>query len=297
MKVKLNLFAMLIIVLFTSSCSDEKITSSEDFQGVYETIYITNPLDSLGIIHNEILSEFVYNLEYSYLNDDFDGVTFPSNDFNTNIASSLNKAYDSTSYFSSSTQQLQEDLLDSLDLDNWFSSANYTAMFYDVEKILKDYASTQDSIFTINLINDIKDIIISGTSNDVFDELETIVNSHETLILAEDWDSTEVFALSALAVAKHSTQFWKSFFNTHLAKMSKNNKVQYSNGDKALVVGADAAGAVVGSIKGAIIGSVVSPVAGTIGGYFAGKIVGGVSASSTAIAVLAVRDLWADLFD
>ena len=117
MKVKLNLFAMLIIVLFTSSCSDEKITSSEDFQGVYETIYITNPLDSLGIIHNEILSEFVYNLEYSYLNDDFDGVTFPSNDFNTNIASSLNKAYDSTSYFSSSTQQLQEDLLDSLDLD------------------------------------------------------------------------------------------------------------------------------------------------------------------------------------
>lgn len=73
--------------------------------------------------------------------------------------------------------------------------------------------------------------------------------------------------------------------------------MQYSNGDKALVVGADAAGAVVGSIKGAIIGSVVSPVAGTIGGYFAGKIVGGVSASSTAIAVLAVRDLWADLFD
>ncbi|MEZ4724658.1 MAG: hypothetical protein R2863_08395 [Candidatus Kapaibacterium sp.] len=297
MKVKLNLFAMLIIVLFTSSCSDEKITSSGNSKSQNGLIvYLTNPLDSLGIIHNDILDKFVIYLEDSYLDDDFDGVIFPSNGFKTNVANSLNKACDSTPYFTTSSVQIHKDLQDSLNINNWFSSINYSSMFDDVEDVLKNNATTKDSIFTINLINDIKDLIINGTSNDIFIELESIIYLNESLILAEGWDSTEVFALSAVAVAKHSTQFWKSFFSTHSAKYAKENMVQYSQGEKALIVGADAAGAIVGSIKGAIAGSALSPGAGTIGGYFAGKVAGAFVGSGAAMTYIGVKNFWLDLF-
>lgn len=298
MKLRLRFFLTLLFLLIASSCSEEKLTNhKEQNHSAGLIVYTTNPLDSLGIIHNDILEKFTIYLEEDYLDGDFVDVIFPSNDFNSNVASALNKACDSTPYFSTSSVQLQKDLQDSLNLNNWFSSSNYSTMFSDVEDVLKNHVTTKDSLYTINLMNDIKDIILQGTTNDVFDELETAINLHESLILAQSWDSSEVFALGAIAVAKHSTQFWKDFFTAPYGKKVKYNNLLYSNGEKALIVGANAAGAIVGSIKGAIVGSALSPSADTIGGYFAGKVAGAFIGSGAAMTYIGVKNFWVDLFN
>ena len=117
------------------------------------------------------------------------------------------------------------------------------------------------------------------------------------MILSEEWNSNETYALGALAVAKHSVQFWKNydfsvFENSKLAKASRKKE---ANPRSSIIVGADVAGYVVGGVVGATGGSFAGP-AGTVGGFLGGKAAGAWAGSAAAATAIAIYDAWSDFF-
>lgn len=291
---KLKLFVMISIIgiITLNSCNDESMTENVNNTESSSIIYqkrsgLKNPLEYVGIEHNEFMSKFTYNLETSRNNGDWNNVLFLSEDYKENFAKVMNQSFHSCYSESTSTIQTQIDFYDQLNMNEFFDNDS-THELNLAESVLNSKATQKDKEFTMNLLTDVYNVINNATDDvNAYIELEKVIIKHENLILSENWSSNEDYALGALAIAKHSSEFWKNY---DLSKISS------SNPRSSIIVGADVAGYVVGGVVGATGGSFAGP-AGTVGGFLGGKAAGAWIGSGAAATAIAIYDAWSDFFN
>jgi len=220
-------------------------------------------------------------------------IEFLSDKYRTQFSKVANDAFHSRYSESTSTVSFQESLYNNLKIKEWFNR-NSTTELDLAEIVLSEKASEKDKKFTKDLLKDVFNTIKSASDDEsAYKALEKVISRHETLILSEKWNSNERFALGALAVAKHSTQFWKNY---DFSVFSTPNTTAMRNPRSSIVVGADVAGYVVGGVVGGVGGSFAGP-AGTVGGVFGGKAAGAWIGSGAAATALAIYDAWSDFFN
>lgn len=246
------------------------------------------------------MEEFTHYLELSYNNEEWSDIDFLSGEYKTQFSKISNEAFLKLFPESNSTTAKQEIIYDDLKMDEWFNNDSIDELML-AEEVLNERATAKDKEYTMNLLNDVyKAINNSPDDQKAYEELEKVIIRHENLILTQNWDSNEDYALGALAVAKYSTEFQKNY---DFSKFSQNNS-GYANKAKnrrsSLVVGADVAGYVIGGVVGGVAGVTVGPItlgAGTVAGVIGGKVVGAWAGSAAAATAIAIYDAWSDFFN
>jgi len=278
---------ILIIFLGFISCETQEEAVVE-VQNLYEKNLTINPLEYIGIEHNLFMEEFTSLLISS--KNEWKNIEFLSNEYETKFSSIMNDAYHTRYLNSNSTISSQKQNYNDLNTNEWFDGDDITSV--DIaENVLIQKATYRDRIFTMNLLTDIFNAIDNGQSDlEGFNALEKIINKHENLILSENWEPEEKYALGALSVAKHSTMFWKKFDLSAF-----NNSSKSRNPRSSIIVGADVAGYVIGGVVGGTAGSFAGP-AGTVGGVLGGKAGGAWLGSAAAATAIAIYDAWSDFF-
>ena len=273
---------------------------------------LINPMEYVGVEHNKFMAEFTSSLENSYKNNNWSKTIFLSDNYVKKFSSIMNDAYHKRYKLSTSTVEYQENVYRQLDLNEWFDKDQTTSLdlaksvmskgthLKSAKTNLENKTSNKDQLFTTNLLQDIYETSSKEYSSEeeAYIALEEVVQEHEKLILGENWNSDETYALGALAIAKHSVQFWKNydfsvFENSGLAKSYRKKG---RNPRSSIIVGADVAGYVVGGVVGATGGSFAGP-AGTVGGFLGGKAAGAWVGSAAAATAIAIYDAWSDFFN
>lgn len=299
MKKKTRLILISMILL---SCTENEeiyiITKNSNYANILNQ---TNPYEQVGIYHNILLTEFVRLFDSTKNADEIDTLGYP-NEIRSWTIPMLYKTFKNifpVNYISLQTMDSIYNETEALYYLN--ENGSYEFMFDQAKYFIDTYATSKDSTYLINFLNDIEYLIDNFDSNtDILIDYMAIINQHESLILSQQWDSTESFSLGFLAVAKHSCTFWQQYYTQNQASSNKyyNNYIQETKKDpkkqvlKGIVVTCDAVGSIVGSIKGAISGSAIGGPLGTIGGYYAGKVYGAVVGSGTALGVISLVDFW-----
>lgn len=315
---KFNIIAIFTL-LFSATIF---IACSNDNETEIDTVSeLQNPLEFIGIEHNKFMKEFTSQLEDSYKKNQWSKVKFLSDDYVTQFSSVMNDSYHKSYKKTTSTVEIQKNVYGQLNLNEWFDNDNETSLEMaksvlrkgthskKAKEVLKNKASNKDEKFTINLLEDINTTSTKSYSSEeeAYKALEEVVMKHEKLILSQEWSSEEKYALGAVAVAKHSVQFWKNydfsvFSNSKIARKhsSKNDDEEEDDPRSSIIVGADVAGYVVGGVVGGVAGVAVGPVtlgAGTVAGVLGGKAVGAWAGSAAAATAIAIYDAWSDFFN
>lgn len=265
---------MLILAFTFNACSSE-----DDEKAIIKSIN-SNPLEWVGIEHNMVMEEYMILLEKSRINRTFDNIDFKSIEFKNEFSDML---YDANKNYYPETEGATEmfvDVYDQIDMNSFLESK--VNMLDKATFALNKNATTKDKEFTQNLLTDIFNF---DENNSRFNSLSQLINHHEQLILAEEWDENETYALGAVAVAKHSNNFWSNYPLT-VNKMDRTRA--------GIIVGADTAGYVAGGVVGGISGTALGP-AGSVGGVIGGKFVGawiGSGAAATGIAIYDAFSTW-----
>lgn len=250
-----------------------------------------NPFEYVGVEHNLFMEKFTKHLEESYQNGEWNDIEFLNEAYKIKFSEIMDLAYHSQYEYSTSTVSYQMDIYDQLDLDEWYDGDEITPIDL-ANDVLENNASLKDKEFTLNLLNDIFQTTNNITDNELaLIELEQVILRHEELILSEEWQENEDYALGALAVAKHSLIFWRDYDFTKIT----NYHAKGRNPRSAIVVGADSAGFVIGGGVGAASGSFLGP-AGTVGGFLGGKAAGAWAGSTAALTAIGIYDAWNDYF-
>ena len=310
---KFNIIAIFTL-LFSATIF---IACSNDNKTAIETVSeLQNPLEFIGIEHNKFMKEFTSQLEDSYKKNQWSKVKFLSDDYVTQFSSVMNKSYHKSYEKTTSTIEIQKNVYGQLNLNEWFDNDNETSLEMaksvlrkgtyskTAKEVLKNKASNKDEEFTINLLEDINTTSTKSYSSEeeAYKALEEVIIKHEKLILSQEWSSEEKYALGAVAVAKHSVQFWKNYDFSIFgdSKLSKSYSAKADDPRSSIIVGADVAGYVVGGVVGGVAGVAVGPVtlgAGTVAGVLGGKAVGAWSGSAAALTAIAIYDAWSDVFN
>jgi hypothetical protein len=287
---KKNVFRTVFVLLFVVSmgfyaCSEDA-TNTETDQTVTPKATFVNPLEYVGIEHNEFMQVFTQKLEESFHNGQWDRVAFLSNDFKYTFSSVMNDAYHMRYTQTNSTVAYQMSIYDQVNINEWFDGDNNTSLDL-AANVLNSNATPRDRDFTMNLLHD---LFVAGNSPDAFNAVGAVINHHEQLILSETWTPNEDYALGAIAVAKYSKIFWESYnfsvFSYGAEDVDPRN---------ATIVGADAAGYVIGGVTGGTAGSFAGP-AGTVGGVLGGKAAGAWVGSAAAATAFVIYDAFVDFF-
>ena len=110
------------------------------------------------------------------------------------------------------------------------------------------------------------------------------------MILSQNWEENEGYALVAVSIAKHSLIFWRNYdFSIFSDPKGKDPR-------SAIIVGADTVGSIIGGGLGAAGGSFLGPV-GTVGGWFGGTLVGGIKGSSYTATAIVIYDAFNDIIN
>ncbi len=309
MKNKIKTLYILIVfvsTILTVGCSKDE---QENFDTNTELI---NPMEYIGVEHNLFMKDFTNNLEKSYKNKKWSKASFLSDKYVTQFSSVMNESYHNRYKLSTSTVEYQKNVYNQLNLNEWFDNDNTTSL--DLAKSVmsrgthlksaktksKNAASNKDQEFTNNLLQDIYEVSSKGydSEKEAYIALEEVVKKHEKLILSQEWTPEEKYALGALAVSKHSVQFWKNYdFSVfENSALSKSYSKKETNPRSSIIVGADVAGYVVGGVVGGTGGSFLGP-AGTVGGFLGGKAAGAWAGSAAAATAIAIYDAWSDWFN
>lgn len=255
---------------------------------------LVNPLDHIGIAHNAVLDAYMSKFIVSYNNNEWEGVNYPSQEFKQKFCNISNEAFLEVFPNSNSTPALHETVYNRLRIEEWLDNnpSNEIAL---ATEVLDSLATEKDKDFTLNLLNEIY-FAIYNTPNQsmIYLELERVVAKHEGIILSQNWNPNETFALGALAIAKYSTQFWKNYDFSRITHNSSGARIKI-DGQSGCVVGADVAGYVIGGVSGVIVGTTAgwwTFGAGTVGGFLAGKAVGAISASGLAGMLWDIKESW-----
>lgn len=308
---KKNKFKLIAIFTLLFSASIFNACSSDVVNEIDTVSESQNPLEYVGIEHNKLMAEFTIILEESYKKNQWSKIEFLSDDYITQFSSIMNDAYHKTYEKTTSTVDIQKNVYSQLNLTEWFDNDNETSLDLakavlrkgtyskSAKNVLKNKASSKDEEFTTNLLQDIYTTSAKSYSSEeeAYKALEVVIKNHEKLILSQEWTSEEKYALGAVAVAKHSVQFWKNYDFSIFSnsKLAKNYSGKEKDPRSSILVGADVAGYVVGGVSGGVAGSFLGP-AGTVGGVIGGKLAGGFTASATATAAIAIYDAWSDFF-
>jgi|SRR5690554_71478 len=293
-KVSLGILGIAILALGLWACSDDIQSESTSSTNNSEVSYLernmnVNPLDYIGVEHNLFLEQFTIQLEDSYEQGEWDDINFLSNEFRYKFSEIMDETFHISYENSTSTISTQIDIYNQLDLNEWYDGDDITPLDL-AEEVLESNATIKDKDFALNLLNDIFETTNDYTDDELaFIELENVITQHENLILSQDWEENERFALSALAIAKHSLIFWRDYDITKFSSNQTNGKDPRSS----IIVGADAVGSIIGGGLGAAGGSLLGP-AGTIGGWFGGSFFGGIQGSAGAITAIGIYDAWND---
>jgi len=304
---KLKLLSLLMISMLLLSCEDNK-----DFGIVTNNINYTNsinqenPYEQVGIVHNILLTEFVRLYDSTKNVEEIDTLVYPYEIRSWTIPI-LYKTFNNIFPENTFSIQAMDSIYNEIEAISYINnSGSYEFMYAQAKYFIDSYATSKDSTYLTNFLSDIESLLDNFDSNtDILIDYMAIINKHESLILSQQWDSTESFSLGFLAVAKHSCEFWQQYFN----QIQNYNQIQTSNNHykyniqetkkdpkqqvlKGVVVTCDAVGSIVGSIKGAILGSTLGGPLATLGGYYVGKLYGAVIGSGTALTVISLVDFW-----
>ncbi len=294
------LFSLLSVF---NSCSDSELNKE-----------LVNPLDEIGIEHNKFMAKFTEELEKSYKLKKWDGIEFLSDDYINGFTSLTDTSFRNLYENSESTILIQKELYNKLEINSWFKKDENTIL--DLAKsalnnevyltrstdgTTESKISEKDKEFTTNLLIDIASVVKKEYDSDkeAYDALREVINTHEKLILSQNWLPEETSALGTLAIAKYSAVFWENYdfsiYEKHKASASTRGWSDFSKRKKrgCTVVLADAAGYVVGGVVGGVGGSFLGP-AGTLGGVFGGKAIGAWTGSAAAATAFAIYDAWCD---
>lgn len=306
-KFSLKLFVMISIIgiITLNSCNDESLTenlsNSENSEITYQMRSgLKNPLEYVGVAHNEYMKEFTTNLENSFNQGKWENISFLSPEFKTNFSQISNEAFIKLFPNSDSDTDKQEIIYNELDINEWFDNDSTDELML-AESILNTKATQKDKEFTMNLLIDVYNAINNATSDEIaYNELDKIITKHENLILSQEWSSNEDNALGALAITKYSAEFWKNYDFSKFNQSNTNLAGRARNSRSSVIVGADVAGYVIGGVVGGAAGVAVGPVtlgAGTVAGVLGGKAVGAWTGSAVAATAIAIYDAWSDWFN
>lgn len=303
-------------IFFLSSCDDKPVNSFDSEErhlprtaGGGNTTLV-NPYEYVGIEHNKYLDVFMVKLESSINNGSFNNIPYKSNAHRAAMADVCIASFDLVYPQHNLTKQELEDLYDDLDINSWDNTnGDLHIMKNKAFDALDLDATTDEKLFTKNLINDMIFVIENSDPEDIFIDMNNVINQHEQRILTHSWNTNEDYALGTISVAKHSLQFWENYYMNlpyTLSLKSNNSKQHLSEEEQAaqrkerkvkgsIVLTADVVGYVAGGVSGAVASSALGP-AGTVGGVLGGKAIGSFVASSTVGGAIAVYDALKDFF-
>ncbi len=311
MKKTTKLITFLISLIVLLSCSKEDISINKVNQ--------ENPLENIGIEHNRFMLEFTNHLEKSYESEEWDNIEFLSVDHKKKFSEIMNVTFNNLYPESGSTIELQMEIYDKLDLNEWYDGDNRTGLdiakevlvgnlasdIIKAKNVLKKNTTSKDAEYTINFLEEIYTVASKNlsTKQETFDEINKVVKKHENLILSESWLPQETYALGSLAIGKYSSEFWNNYDYSHYANKSNNKtslKKKLEDPGDGWIVAADVAGYVIGGAIGAVIGieitifsvGIALPVGLTA--FIAGKLIGSFMASSAALTAQAIFNAWSD---
>ena len=305
LSVSLSLFFVL------NSCSDSESYSDADKKPI-------NPMEKVGIEHNNLMALFTKKLEKSYMNKEWNNIDFLSEDYVDKFATLTNEVSHEYYKDSKSTVAIQKNYYNKLQINSWFKKNDENTMLdlaavaLDKEVILtrsntgemiEEKLTEKDKKFTKNLLLALAEVSDKEykSEEEAFFELKKVVDEQEKIIISQKWLSNEKSALGALAIAKYSTMFWEKYdFSIYQKKNTSamtRSSSDYSQKKKRgiSVVFADTAGYVVGGVTGGLGGSFAGP-AGTIGGVMGGKLAGSWLASGAAVTAFSIWDSLCDAF-
>jgi len=292
MKAKLFFSIVILLQLILISCNEKldetNVTSNN--KGNKLLSYSTNPYDSIGIIHNEIMAYAVGLIEERVDTINFPYYNYGTNEFKEFSAKVLYDAADSADYLCpEATTEDYEEIYDEMNLNTWFSSLTNSTdqtmddLFDIANNILLKKATIKDRYYTLNLLIDIKDTYDNYTGEEFFNIALTKIINHETLILAENWNENEKAALVTVAVAKHSCEFWANYF--YPENKQKNSDIiltMSGNAEAGIIMFSDVVGGTVTGITTAAALGKATCGLGTVFGWMWGRAVGAAGASGAA---------------
>uniref|UniRef100_UPI0040479DDD hypothetical protein n=1 Tax=Polaribacter sp. TaxID=1920175 RepID=UPI0040479DDD len=295
---------LLLGVLFFACSKEQQI----------EPPSLVNPLEYIGIIHNAFMEEFTNNLEKSFEKKDWNKIEFLSDDYVTEFSSIMNDTYHKIDPQTKSTIEIQKNIYNELNLNEWFDGDNYSSLdlaktvlnteinLKKAKRSLKNKASIKDEEFTKNLLEDIFRVTAKKYSNkkEAYEAIEKVINKHEKIILSHNWNPEEKYALGGIAIVKHSAQFWKNYeFKKNSPKLAKSNNLD----ENYLIIAADLAGYVVGGVVGGAIGITITvgsasfAIVPGVAAFVIGKIGGAIAASAAAANAITLYNVWVDFLN
>jgi hypothetical protein len=305
---------LLLLVIILPACSSEDIMIQKN------NTSLLNPLEDVGIEHNKFVSKFMFNLEESHKRGDWSKIQFLSDDYKTQFSTVMNDSYHDIYPKSESTIDIQKKIYNDLNLNEWFDGDNYTGLdlakkvlnegvHSDIRKsknVLKNKATPKDAEFTSNLLDDIytASAMQYSSKKEAYEALEKVINKHEKLILSQKWKSEENYALGALAIGKHSTQFWKNYdfsvFKNNSKSVKSDKSSQAKQQGNPIIVAADIAGYVVGGVIGGALGITITIGSWSYGivpgvmAFIYGKMARAFAASAFAASAIGIYEAWSD---
>ena len=292
LRIKLAIALMFAIGIFVfigcDKNEDNVLVEEQNIPFSYKKV-AENPLEYIGIEHNIFMREFMSILEESYKQHEWENITAFDDKFSHKFASIMNQSCHNLYSKTKSTIDMHAQLFKDMYIEEWFDGDEITSLNL-AKDVLDETASGKDKEFTVNLLNDVFEVLKRSVNDkDAFKALNIVITEHEKLILVENWKEEETYALGALAVAKYSVIFWEAY------DFSVFNDAKKPDTRNSIVVGSDVAGFVIGGVTGATAGSFAGP-AGTVGGFLGGKAAGAFTGSTVAAAAISVYDHICDFF-
>jgi len=249
-----------------------------------------NPLEIVGVLHNEALASFMNEITTEFQNGEWDNIEYGSEEYIEQFSQTSFNALINRSFETDLSQSKIKHIYKNMNLNEWSEIELYGILSQTKNTLAKSKSTSKDKEFTTDLLNDIFEVLENSNSDDeALINLELVISKNENLILSQEWAENETYALGAIAVAKHSLIFWKDFDFTSI-EIQTNGKPE-----KSIIVGADIAGYVVGGVVGGVSGSFAGP-AGTVVGVLGGKVGGAWIASSAASAGIGIYKAWRSFF-
>lgn len=259
-KQAIGFLVVILTISFFSNCEKTVQTSYEDF---------SNPMESIGVIHNEGLD---------YILDNYSGPT--GSKISDKELLNLTGKYMS---FHKGNKLVYNETINYNDLGNIVIDKLKNA---DIKSI--SYVSFTEKYQTHILLEELFSLVNEKKSispSEFFDEVKKLeFKIYESDLPEED----KYLLLTSCSVGKHSFKYWSDYL--------RNNRLDKKGGLKEDLINADIEGSIVGAIGGGIIGaiygSVLMPGVGTITAAILEGVHGGIYGAVLSSSFRALKELF-----
>lgn len=207
----------LSLLFVLNSCSDSESYLDVDKKPI-------NPMEKVGIEHNNLMAIFTKKLEKNYMNKEWNNIDFLSEEYVDKFATLTNEVAHEYYKDSKSTVAIQKDYYNKLQINGWFKKNDENTMLdlaavaldkdvvltrSNTGEVIEEKLTEKDKKFIKNLLLALAEVSDQEykSEEETFFELKKVVDEQEKIILSHKWLSNEKSALGALAIAKYSTIF------------------------------------------------------------------------------------------